>query len=68
MTMLEQFGRYIPDYYPTMYLDGYTPYEIMRAASRQIYDSSQKRGDKKLEKELQVALDAAMKDLFKDWK
>ena len=54
--------------YPTMYLDGYTPYEIMGAASRQIYDSSQKRGDKKLEKELQVALDAAMKDLFKDWK
>ena len=68
MTMLEQFGRYIPDYYPTMYLDGYTPYEIMGAASRQTYDSSQKRGDKKLEKELQVALDAAMKDLFKDWK
>ena len=68
MTMLEQFGRYIPDYYPTMYLDGYTPHEIMGAASRQIYDSSQKRGDKKLEKELQVALDAAMKDLFKDWK
>ena len=29
MTMLEQFGRYIPDYYPTMYLDSYTPYEIM---------------------------------------
>ena len=47
MTMLEQFGRYIPDYYPTMYLDGYTPYEIIGAASRQIYDSSQKRGDKK---------------------
>ena len=51
-----------------MYLDGYTPYEIMGAASLQIYDSSQKRGDKKMEKELQVALDAAMKDLFKDWK
>ena len=68
MTMLEQMQRHIPDPYPSMYLDGYTPYEIMGAASRQIYDSSQKRGDKQLEKELLVALDAAMKDLFKDWK
>ena len=38
MTMLEQFGRYIPDYYPTMYLDGYTPYEILQATSRKMYD------------------------------
>ena len=35
--MLEQFGRYIPDYYPTMYLDGYTPYEILQATSRKMY-------------------------------
>ena len=38
MTMLEQFGRYIPDYYPTMYLDGYTPYEILQATSRKMYN------------------------------
>ena len=37
MTMLEQFGRYIPDYYPTMYLDGSTPYEILQATSRKMY-------------------------------
>ena len=36
--MLEQFGRYIPDYYPTMYLDGYTPYEILQATSRKMYN------------------------------
>ena len=39
MTMLEQFGRYIPDYYPTMYLDGYTPYEILQATSRKMYNN-----------------------------
>ena len=38
MTMLEQFGRYIPNYYPTMYLDGYTPYEILQATSRKMYN------------------------------
>lgn len=43
MTMLEQFGRYIPDYYPTMYLDGYTPYEILQATSRKMYNDRLER-------------------------
>ena len=43
MTMLEQFGRYIPDYYPTMYLDGYTPYEILQATSRKMYNNHLER-------------------------
>lgn len=43
MTMLEQFGRYIPDYYPAMYLDGYTPYEILQATSRKMYNDHLER-------------------------
>lgn len=43
MTMLEQFGRYIPDYYPTMYLDGYTPYEILQATSHKMYNDHLER-------------------------
>lgn len=43
MTMLEQFGRYIPDYYPAMYLDGYTPYEILQATSRKMYNNHLER-------------------------
>ena len=43
MTVLEQFGRYIPDYYPTMYLDGYTPYEILQATSRKMYNDHLER-------------------------
>lgn len=37
MTMLEQMKRHIPEAYPHMYLDGYTPYEILEATSNKIY-------------------------------
>ena len=37
MTMLEQMKRHIPEPYPYMYLDGYTPYEILEATSNKIY-------------------------------
>ena len=37
-TVMERLmGRKIPDYYDTMYLDGYKPYEIVEAAHRAIY-------------------------------
>jgi len=29
--MLENFFRNVPDYYPTMYMDGYTPEQILYA-------------------------------------
>ena len=35
--------QYVPEYYPYMYLDGYTPTEIMIAAHRKIYADYQKR-------------------------
>ena len=38
MTLFEQFQRNIPDPYPYMYLDGYTPYEILKATSRKMYN------------------------------
>ena len=37
MTMLEQMKRNIPEPYPYMYLNGYTPYEILEATSQKIY-------------------------------
>ena len=37
-TVIDQLmSRKIPDYYDTMYLDGYKPYEIVEAAHRTIY-------------------------------
>ena len=43
MDEIMQFGRRIPEYYDTMYLDGYTPYEILHAASRQLYQQHQEK-------------------------
>ncbi len=31
---LELYGKVLPDYYDTMYLDGYTPEQILEALSR----------------------------------
>ena len=34
--MFEEYDRKIPDYYPTMYMDGYTPEQIMHAAHKKM--------------------------------
>lgn len=36
MTLLEQYNKQIPEYYPSMYLDGYDPYQILHAARRKL--------------------------------
>ena len=37
--------KHIPEYYPTMYLDGYSPMEILQAAHRKMYADFRKRTD-----------------------
>ena len=34
--LIDSFHKNLPDYYDTMYLDGYKPYEIHEAASNSI--------------------------------
>ena len=41
--MIEQFDRQIPEYYPIMYLDGYTPEQILHAAHRKVYQDYTER-------------------------
>ena len=65
-SLLEQHNRRIPDYYPTMYLDGFSPEEIMYAAKRQMYQQIQER--KAAQIDIQTALEAALRDVFEDWK
>ena len=36
MTLFEYYDSKIPDYYDTMYLDGYTPEQILHAAHRKM--------------------------------
>ena len=65
-SLLEQHNRRIPDYYPTMYMDGFTPEEIMYAAKRQMYRQIQERKDAQVD--IQTALEASLRDVFEDWK
>lgn len=36
MTLFDYYDRKIPDYYPTMYLDGYTPEQILYSVHRKM--------------------------------
>ena len=65
-SLLEQHNQRIPNYYPTMYMDGFTPEEIMYAAKRQMYRQIQERKDAQVD--IQTALEASLRDVFEDWK
>lgn len=43
MTLSEYYDRQIPEYYDTMYLDGYTPHQILHAVHRKMYREYQER-------------------------
>lgn len=73
MTLAEYYDRQIPEYYDTMYLDGYTPDQILHAARRKLlraYNERQeeKRAEVSIETQVREAVYTAMDDLFKDWK
>lgn len=62
MTISEQYDSQIPEYYDAMYLDGYTPAQILHAAHRKLY---QDRVDSNtIEKDVRSAVTAALHDIF----
>lgn len=63
--MFEEYDRKIPDYYPTMYLDGYTPDQILHAVRREMIQRYQER---KAEQAVRTQVEAALRDVFKDLK
>lgn len=38
MSVIENYNKNIPEYYDTMYLDGYTPQEIYQAHKKRMVD------------------------------
>lgn len=57
MTIEEYYTRKIPEYYPTMYLDGYTPQEIFIALHKSTlneYQDSQRVNEVKITSEVKV--------------
>ena len=43
MNIQEQYFKGVPDYYPSMYLDGYTPQQIMYAVRNKMIREYKKR-------------------------
>lgn len=41
MTVAERWNQHIPEYYPTMYRDGYTPSEILTAVHQKLLQARQ---------------------------
>ena len=79
--LINQFHKNLPEYYDSMYLDGYTPEQIMEAHHRSMvkkYYADQKRKQEEAaaekaveaegEKQLEKAVSKALDDIFKDWK
>lgn len=47
MDEMMMYGKRVPEYYDTMYLDGYTPYEILYATRKKMYREYQEREEAK---------------------
>ena len=69
MTISEYYDKQIPEYYPTMYLDGYTPAQILHAAKRGLYQQSMERKQmESVTEDVRTAVTTALQDVFNEWK
>ena len=73
MTLLDYYHRTVPEYYPTMYLDGYTPAQIMYAQQKKMTRQFRERDaeirlSRQQEKALEDTINRALDDIFKGWK
>lgn len=56
MNIMEWQNRKVPEYYPYMYLDGFTPDEIMYAAQKKMLADYQKRQEENEEADLPTTI------------
>ena len=69
MSLVEKKDGQIPDYYPTMYMDGYTPAQILHSAKRGIYQKYKERKQQRAaEKDVRSVLEYALHSMFKSLK
>ena len=47
MTLAKYCNRQIPEYYPSMYMDGYKPYQILHALHRKMIRDYEQREEAK---------------------
>ena len=72
MSIFDHKYRKVPDYYPTMHWDGFTPDEIHYAMRRKMKRDIEEREqqinlEKQIEKEIEKALEKALDELLKDF-
>ena len=69
MSLFEKKDGQIPDYYPTMYMDGYTPAQILRSVKRGMYKKHMERKQQRTaEKDVRSVLESALHSMFKGLK
>ena len=75
--LIDEYFKNLPDYYDTMYLDGYTPEQIMEAQHRSMrkrWEADQERRqaeattEKAVQAHIEKAVSKALDDIFKGWK
>ena len=75
--LIDECFKNLPDYYDTMYLDGYTPEQILEAQHRSMGKkyrqkreeaAAEKAVQDQIEKQLEKAVSKALDDIFKAWK
>lgn len=75
--LIDEYFKNLPDYYDTMYLDGYTSEQILEAQHWSMRKEYQRRQEEaateaaiqaQMEKQLEKAVSKVLDDIFKDWK
>lgn len=79
--LINEYHKNLPEYYDTMYMDGYTPEQIMEAHHRSVMNkyyadrkqkheeaAAEKAVQAEIEKQLEKVVSKALDDIFKDWK
>lgn len=67
--MFEWYDKQIPDYYLTIYMDGYTPAQILHATKRRMYQQyMERKQERSIEKDMESVVETALKDIFEGWK
>ena len=54
MTVAEYYDKRVPEYYPTMYMEGYTPQQILYAAHRKMHQDYLERQEEAEVPECQI--------------
>ena len=66
MTLFDYYNSRLPDYYDTMYQDGYTPQEVWQAFRNTQYKEIEKiREQKQFEQDFEKAVNRALTNALK---